>query len=191
MPFNLALKDVKGALVEALQPDGKKSWACELCNGRITVEELKQFSTRAPGVLVTVLNVDGWDQTNQQVTFAAFTTGKDRTTKVDGKQTRIAKGEIAEALALAVMEVARKVVLPHAVSRPQNFRAQNLYSGGVHKQGAALWGVTWQQAYHLKPDPNSKLVDMVEVWLRPTQDFEGPHAGADIDVSQPPQGEQP
>ena len=91
---------------------------------------------------------------------------------------------------MTVMETALHERLPGAATRPGSFRAQNLYSGGVNDQGAALWGVTWKQAFSLKPAPdgNASLVDMVEVWLRPTDTHDGPYAGATIDVSNPTTG---
>lgn len=186
MAFNLALKTVKTALVQALSPSDNKAWKCVLCNGRVTAAEIQTFSSYAPGILVTVLNVDGWDQANQTVTFAAFTLGRDQVCPVNDKKQKVSKGEIAEALALAVMDVALYTVLPGAISRPEQFRAQNLYSGGVHDQGAALWGVTWKQDFNLRQTDQGELVNMLEVWLRPTEEHTGPYAEATIDVSQPP-----
>lgn len=187
MAFNLSLNIIKAALVAALT---SKSWHTEICNGRITASELKKFSHRAPGILVTVLNVDGWEDNSQTVAFAAFTLGKDTTQLIDGKRQPVNKGDIAEALAMIVMDVVLENPLPNALKRPEQFRAQNLYSGGVHDQGAALWGVTWKQQFDLKPDHNNELVEMIEVWLRPAEEHSGPYAEATIDVSQP-QGEQP
>ena len=186
MAFNLALDTVKTELKAALT---SQHWHTELCNGRVTAQELAKFSQRAPGILLTILDVDGWEKSDQQITFAAFTLGKDQIIDVDGKRQKVKRGAIAEALALAVMDEVSTRTLTGAVSGAEQFRAQNLYSGGVHDKGAALWGITWKQSFALKTHEQGELVELVEIWLRPTEKHNGPYAGADIDVSQPPQGE--
>ena len=146
-----------------------KTWlpdlkSCRPHDGRFDLPEVKRFALQAPAVLVSCLATlsvtDRGDQSvNADRSWAAFVLtrsspglprGEAARNLVDALELLILRGIVEEDPITGEQRLANRWGLT-GVGPAEQLRSQNLYSGTIDKQGAALWVVTWRQILRLKP----------------------------------------
>jgi len=136
--------------------------------GRFTSDEIRRYAVKAPAALVACLGIDNIVDTMVDL-VATMRWGIYVVTRGDSSTRRDSEA-LTLIQALAVL-VKGNDFDESALVRPENLRAENIYSGGIDNKGIALWALTWTQ------DQSISDFDLSEL-----DDFDTYHAQWDLDL---------
>ncbi len=169
----MSLVDYRDAVMVAIKAAMPNLREVEAHAGRFTLDDLKQFATRAPGIRVAILALENPENTSSgeidwMVRAAAFVVTKNE----PGLKREAGALNIVGALAVLIAGNRFAQAGAHPAKPP---RAQTMMSTALGKTGATIWAVEWTQKLRLGED--AYLID----GLVPTDLYIGfaPKIGAD------------
>ena len=148
-----------------------------------TPDAVKRFlSNRDGGVRIAALRVTSYEHIGGRVvgnvSFAAYVFTADQYGYQKDQRAEVVVGKLVKAL------IGRGGPAT-AYSRPENFRADNMYSGAIDELGVALWAVTWNQQWYLDvPIDLSKLDDFKVFGFKGVVDEKSPPIEAEVKLPQ-------
>ncbi len=139
MNINSVLENIKAEL-KAHFPDLRD---CDIHGGRFDQEALKNISTRAPAMFVSLLGLPKFKHIATEERETTLTLAIYVITKNTSKQTKDSAAiHLVESLSALI---ATSRWNKNDLGEAQFIRAENLFSAGLKFNSIALWGVTWQQ----------------------------------------------
>lgn len=134
--------------------------------GRLNTEQdvKRWIGNREGGIRVAAMNVESYEKVGGAIIGMVNLSAYIFVTDFYGYEKDTRAEVIAGMLAAALMS---KEATPGCYSKPQDIRADNLYSKNIDELGVAGWAVSWKQKWQLNiPIDPADLDDFIKFGLR-------------------------